>query len=174
MAIECSREQDVLDAITTGRWPGRCDAELRDHVEFCGICQDVAAVFSAISAEAGCRGAGFGRSSVEHRLVARSDPRARRSSCRCRPSDCRSATRRGCMPGCRRCCTRAACAHRAQGDRPLRSLGCGMVRSARGRRVERVHTRHGHDVSDPTVCRRFDPARPDLALLRVAGGMTQL
>ena len=51
MAIECSREQDVLDAVTAGRWPGRCDAELRDHVEGCGICQDVAAVFAAISAE---------------------------------------------------------------------------------------------------------------------------
>ena len=173
MAIECSREQDVLDAITAGRWPDAAMRNCETTSNSAGFAR-TSPPSSRRSQRSGCRGAGYGRSSVEHRLVARSDPRARRSSCRCRPSDCRSATRRGCMPGCRRCCTRAACAHRAQGDRPLRSLGCGMVRSARGRRVERVHTRHGHDVSDTTVCRRFDPARPDLALLRVAGGMTQL
>jgi hypothetical protein len=49
MKIECAREQDVLDAITAGRWPERCDAELKAHVDGCGICQDLAAVFVAIS-----------------------------------------------------------------------------------------------------------------------------
>ena len=51
MATECSREQDVLDAVTAGRWPRRSDEELRQHVDGCAICQDVAAVFSAISEE---------------------------------------------------------------------------------------------------------------------------
>lgn len=49
MAVECPREQDVLDAVSAGRWPHRADAELRNHVDGCGICQDVAAVFAAIS-----------------------------------------------------------------------------------------------------------------------------
>jgi hypothetical protein len=49
MKTECTREQDVLDAVTAGRWPERCDAELKAHVDGCGICQDVAAVFVAIS-----------------------------------------------------------------------------------------------------------------------------
>jgi hypothetical protein len=51
MATECSREQDVLDAVSAGRWARRCDAELRSHVDGCPICQDVAAVFAAISEE---------------------------------------------------------------------------------------------------------------------------
>jgi hypothetical protein len=49
MAIECPREQDVLDAVAAGRWPRRADADLRQHVDGCGICQDVAAVFAVIA-----------------------------------------------------------------------------------------------------------------------------
>ena len=51
MAIECPREQDVLDAVTAGRWPRRCDEDLRSHVDACAICQDVAAIFAALSEE---------------------------------------------------------------------------------------------------------------------------
>jgi hypothetical protein len=51
MNTECLREPDVMDAVASGRWPDRMDTELRDHVDACAICQDVAAVFSAISAE---------------------------------------------------------------------------------------------------------------------------
>lgn len=51
MRTECAREQDVLDAVAAGRWPGRCDAELKGHVESCAICQDVAAVFEALAVE---------------------------------------------------------------------------------------------------------------------------
>jgi len=40
-----------MDAVASGRWPKRADVELRHHVDACPICQDVAAVFSAISAE---------------------------------------------------------------------------------------------------------------------------
>ena len=51
MNTECLREQDVMDAVASGRWPERSDADLRHHVEGCNICQDVAAVFSALSTE---------------------------------------------------------------------------------------------------------------------------
>ena len=44
MTWECEREQDVLDAAGTGRWPGRVDDELRAHVESCAVCADVAEV----------------------------------------------------------------------------------------------------------------------------------
>ena len=51
MVVECSREQDVLDAVSAGRWPRRCDDDLRRHVDACMICQDAAVVFAAISVE---------------------------------------------------------------------------------------------------------------------------
>ena len=51
MKTDCVHEQDVLDAIAAGRWPGRCDAELRQHVAGCPLCRDVATVFAAISEE---------------------------------------------------------------------------------------------------------------------------
>jgi hypothetical protein len=44
MTLECAREQDVLDAIASGRWPDRCESELRDHVSRCAICADVAEI----------------------------------------------------------------------------------------------------------------------------------
>jgi hypothetical protein len=51
MNTECLREQDVLDAVASGRWPRRSEPELRAHVAACPICQDVSAVFAAISTE---------------------------------------------------------------------------------------------------------------------------
>jgi hypothetical protein len=44
---ECVREQDVLDAVTSGRW----DDELRVHTESCGICRDLRTIFEAMSEE---------------------------------------------------------------------------------------------------------------------------
>ncbi len=43
-AIECAREQDLLDALTSGRWPARCEPDLRAHVETCAVCRDTLAV----------------------------------------------------------------------------------------------------------------------------------
>jgi len=43
-SIECVREQDVLDAIASGRWAG----DLREHVAGCAVCHDVAAVAAAL------------------------------------------------------------------------------------------------------------------------------
>ena len=51
MTLECVREQDVLDAAATGRWPLRADQELRDHVEACAICRDVAEIAAAFAEE---------------------------------------------------------------------------------------------------------------------------
>lgn len=44
MICECDREQDVLDAIATYRWPARTDEELRLHVAGCEICADLVEV----------------------------------------------------------------------------------------------------------------------------------
>jgi hypothetical protein len=46
--VDCCREEDVLDALTSGRWPDRADADLRAHVTTCGICADVVDVAGAL------------------------------------------------------------------------------------------------------------------------------
>jgi hypothetical protein len=46
--VDCCREDDVLDALTSGRWPDRADDELRGHVTTCAICADVVEVASAV------------------------------------------------------------------------------------------------------------------------------
>jgi hypothetical protein len=48
MTYECSREQDVLDALSAGRWPDRCDPDLRAHVTSCRLCTDLADVATAL------------------------------------------------------------------------------------------------------------------------------
>src|SRR5688572_12188585 len=48
---ECVREQDVLDAVAAGRWPDRCDDELRQHIAGCPPCHDAATVAAALSEE---------------------------------------------------------------------------------------------------------------------------
>jgi hypothetical protein len=49
--VDCCREQDVLDALASGRWPDRTDADLRAHVANCGICADVVDVAGALLAD---------------------------------------------------------------------------------------------------------------------------
>lgn len=51
-SIECSREDDVLDAVTSGRWPHRVDDDLRQHVSACGICADLIQVVHPMLADA--------------------------------------------------------------------------------------------------------------------------
>jgi hypothetical protein len=46
--VECPREQDVIDALVSERWPGRVAEDLRGHVAGCGICGDVVAVMHPI------------------------------------------------------------------------------------------------------------------------------
>lgn len=49
MIVECGREQDVLDAIASQRWPDRCDDDLRAHVRVCGLCADLVEIASALA-----------------------------------------------------------------------------------------------------------------------------
>jgi hypothetical protein len=51
MSRECVREQDVIDAIASRRWPQRADAELRDHVAACAVCADLAEVAAPLTCE---------------------------------------------------------------------------------------------------------------------------
>ena len=46
--VDCCREEDVLDALSSGRWPDRADEELTAHVAACAICTDVVSVASAV------------------------------------------------------------------------------------------------------------------------------
>jgi hypothetical protein len=48
---ECKRERDLVEAITSGRWPDACDDELRNHVITCGVCKDVVIVARALYEE---------------------------------------------------------------------------------------------------------------------------
>jgi hypothetical protein len=48
IAPECPREQDVIDAIVTGRWPDRSDESLRAHAAECAICKELVEVTSVM------------------------------------------------------------------------------------------------------------------------------
>jgi hypothetical protein len=50
--IDCPREQDLLDALASSRWPARCEPELRAHVESCHVCADTLAVALPLLTEA--------------------------------------------------------------------------------------------------------------------------
>lgn len=49
--FECRREQEVIEAVASGRWPTQCSDGLRDHVAGCTICADVAAVARVMQEE---------------------------------------------------------------------------------------------------------------------------
>lgn len=44
----CDREQDVLDAVASRRWPGRAGEDLSEHVASCRLCADLACVVEAL------------------------------------------------------------------------------------------------------------------------------
>jgi hypothetical protein len=44
---ECPREQDVLEAIVSARWPH----DLRTHIDLCPVCRDLAMVATALRDE---------------------------------------------------------------------------------------------------------------------------
>jgi hypothetical protein len=48
---ECAREHEIVEAVTSGRWPDACDADLRDHVTSCHVCKEVAFVAAALHEE---------------------------------------------------------------------------------------------------------------------------
>lgn len=47
-ARECPREQDVINAIVTGRWPDRCAASLCAHAAECDVCNELVEVASVL------------------------------------------------------------------------------------------------------------------------------
>jgi hypothetical protein len=49
--IECIREDDVLDALMSERWPDRVSEDLRQHVTSCQVCADLIAVVRPILAD---------------------------------------------------------------------------------------------------------------------------
>jgi hypothetical protein len=46
--LECPREQDVINAIVSGRWPDRCDESLRAHAAACAVCKELVEVTSVM------------------------------------------------------------------------------------------------------------------------------
>ena len=48
----CPRENELWEAIATGRWPETAPSDLRAHVESCGICREFAGVTTAVRADA--------------------------------------------------------------------------------------------------------------------------
>jgi hypothetical protein len=46
--VDCPREQDLIDALTTGQWPDRCDDELKSHVAACQGCQDLVTIVAPL------------------------------------------------------------------------------------------------------------------------------
>jgi hypothetical protein len=48
---ECVREYEIVEAITSGRWPEACDPDLRSHAGTCAICKEVILVASALHEE---------------------------------------------------------------------------------------------------------------------------
>ena len=42
--VDCAREDELLEALESGRWPDTADATLRAHVDACASCADLLAV----------------------------------------------------------------------------------------------------------------------------------
>ena len=43
-ATQCSREEQMVQAVLSGAWPNRCDRELTLHAAACEVCSEVAVV----------------------------------------------------------------------------------------------------------------------------------
>ena len=48
-AIECNREIEIVETITSGRWPAGCTDELKLHAASCPVCRDVVRVALALT-----------------------------------------------------------------------------------------------------------------------------
>jgi len=48
-AIECNHEIEIVDTITSGRWPAGCTEELQLHAASCPVCRDVVRVALALT-----------------------------------------------------------------------------------------------------------------------------
>jgi hypothetical protein len=47
----CERETELLEALTSGRWPDACGEELPRHVATCAVCSDIVLVARALGQE---------------------------------------------------------------------------------------------------------------------------
>lgn len=47
-APECPREQEVINAIVTARWPDRCDESLSQHAGECEVCKELVEIASVL------------------------------------------------------------------------------------------------------------------------------
>ena len=54
MKLQCTFEQELLDAVTARRWPDRAEPALRSHVEDCPVCRDVAEIAAAFFEDRDC------------------------------------------------------------------------------------------------------------------------
>jgi hypothetical protein len=45
---QCHREAEVVEVVSSGRWPEKVHPELQDHVRSCLICSDVLAIATAM------------------------------------------------------------------------------------------------------------------------------
>ena len=172
MATECSREQDVLDAVTAGRWPRRCDAELRSHVDGCGICQDVAAVFAAIADE---------RDAAEHDVIVppsslvwwRAQIRAREEAAAtaARPIAVVQIVAVACLIGAALSLAPFALATMKLAVGSTASVAAWFAPRAAAV-IRCIHDGDRDGPAHPAVCCGVDPADADPALLRAAGGMS--
>jgi len=52
--VECLREQDIVEAIASGRWPHACDPSLVAHAAECDVCRDVVTVAVALREDDFC------------------------------------------------------------------------------------------------------------------------
>jgi len=50
-AMECDREIEIVEAVTSGRWPAGADEEMQSHAATCPICSDVVRVSLALTQE---------------------------------------------------------------------------------------------------------------------------
>jgi hypothetical protein len=48
---ECPREQDVINAIVSGRWPHHCDETLQTHALECRVCKELIDLASVLRLE---------------------------------------------------------------------------------------------------------------------------
>jgi len=48
-AVECTREIEIVEAITNGRWPAGTTEELQQHAASCPVCTDVVRVALALT-----------------------------------------------------------------------------------------------------------------------------
>jgi hypothetical protein len=82
---ECPREQEVLDAIVSSRWPDRLGEDLARHVDGCAFCKDLGFVAEALNADFS--------SAIEHARVPTAGLVWWRAEIRARQDSLRAASR---------------------------------------------------------------------------------